>query len=177
MQRSRGDTLVGSFLCNPRPNEVFLPEWSPRHAVRGLAAYHSQSDQDNDSAVLARRGRGVLTHVASGYARMLPNFTRSAECMETAAAAGGLEAFVEQSLWATGAAIMCLSQLGRTWPHETTFVTASGHEVALCEPFPYGCRDADERERDSLLAHRMEWADCDERTALLRRPLLERCPR
>ena len=33
----------------------------------------------------------------------------------------------------TGAIIMCLRQLGWTWPHNTTFVTASGHEVDLHE--------------------------------------------
>ena len=36
----------------------------------------------------------------------------------------------------TGAIIMCLRQLGWTWPHHTTFVTASGHEVDLRQICP-----------------------------------------
>ena len=36
----------------------------------------------------------------------------------------------------TGAAIMCLRRLGWTWPHHTTFVTASGHVINLRETCP-----------------------------------------
>ena len=36
----------------------------------------------------------------------------------------------------TGAIIMCLRQLGWTWPHHATFITASGHEIDLYETCP-----------------------------------------
>ena len=42
----------------------------------------------------------------------------------------------------TGAFIMCLRQLGGTWPHDTTFVTASGHEVDLRETLSNGLQGA-----------------------------------
>ena len=69
----------------------------------------------------------------------------------------------------TGAIIMCPRQLGWTWPHHTTFVTASGHEVVR-ETW---------QAKDSDLALWNEWADNDELKELLmilanKRPRSER---
>ena len=36
----------------------------------------------------------------------------------------------------TGAIIMCLKQLGWSWPHHTTFVTTNGHEIDLRQICP-----------------------------------------
>ena len=65
----------------------------------------------------------------------------------------------------TGAIIMCLRQLGWTWPHHTTLVTGSGHEVDVRETW--------QARVDSDLALWKEWADNDELKELLPRPLLE----
>ena len=71
----------------------------------------------------------------------------------------------------TGAIIMCLRQLGWTWPHHTTFVTASGHEVDLRQICP---RDVKAQATvDSELALWRERADNDERKELLPSPLLK----
>ena len=72
----------------------------------------------------------------------------------------------------TGAIIMCLTQLGWTWPHHTTFVTASGHEVDLRQICP---RDVKAQATvDSEIALWREWAgDSDERKELLPCPMLE----
>ena len=70
----------------------------------------------------------------------------------------------------TGAIIMCMRQLGWTWPHHTTFVTASGHEMDLRQT----CHmDVKAQCVDSELALWREWADNDERRELLPCPLLE----
>ena len=71
----------------------------------------------------------------------------------------------------TGAIVMFLRQLGWTWPHHTTFVTASGHEVDLRQICP---RDVKAQTTvDSELALWRQWADNDERKELLPCPLLE----
>ena len=66
----------------------------------------------------------------------------------------------------TGAKIKCLRQLGWTWPHHTTFVTASGHEVDL--------RQICSRDVKAQAAVDSELALCREREReLLPCPLLE----
>ena len=57
---------------------------------------------------------------------------------------------------------MCLKQLGWSWPHHTTFVTANGHEIDLRQICP---RDVKAQALvDSELALWKEWAgDSDER--------------
>ena len=71
----------------------------------------------------------------------------------------------------TGAIIMCLRQTGWTWPHHTTFVVASGHEVDIRQIRP---RHVEAQAAvDSELALWREWADNDERKELLPCPLLE----
>ena len=81
----------------------------------------------------------------------------TAQGMETAATTGGPETSVEQSQW--------------TWPHHTTFVTASLHEVDLRETCFMDVKA--QATVDSDLALWKEWADNDERKEQLPRPLLE----
>ena len=57
----------------------------------------------------------------------------------------------------TGAIIMCLRQLGWTWQHHTTFVTANGHELDLQETCPVNVMA--QARVDSDLALGKEWAD------------------
>ena len=71
----------------------------------------------------------------------------------------------------TGAVIMCLRQLGWTWPHHTIFVTAQGHEVVLRQICFRNVKA--QAMVDSELALWREWADNDERKELLPCLLLE----
>ena len=71
----------------------------------------------------------------------------------------------------TGATIMCLRQLGWTWPHHTTFVTSNGHLIDLRETCPMDVKA--QAGVDSDLALWQVWADTDERKELLPRPLVE----
>ena len=68
----------------------------------------------------------------------------------------------------TGATIMCLRQLGWTWPHHTNFVTTSGHSIDLRETCPMDVKA--QAGVDSDLALWQDWADTDERKELLPRP-------
>ena len=71
----------------------------------------------------------------------------------------------------TGAIVMCLRQLGWTWPNHTTFVIAKGHELDLRQICFRNVKA--QAMVDSELALWREWADDDERRELLPCPLQE----
>ena len=94
----------------------------------------------------------AFAHMTTGHARMRPDprvqdrahrfvgrgglgrtagRRRAAQGVEAAATAGGMNPLWSRVSGPTGAIIMCLRQLGWTWPHHTTFITASGHEIDL----------------------------------------------
>ena len=60
---------------------------------------------------------------------------------------------------------MCLKQLGWTWPHHATFITASGYVINLRETCPMDVKA--QAKVDSDLALWKDWADTDERKELL----------
>ena len=96
--------------------------------VHGHAADEAESPQDHGWMMLARQTRGTFSPLASGHARVLAD-TRVYKVWRRQQRLVGLKPSWSKVSGPMGAIIMCLRQLGWTWPHHTTFVTASGHEV------------------------------------------------
>ena len=158
------------------------------HGVRcmGMPPTRAESFQDHGWKMLTRQTCGTFSHLAAGDARVRSGThvqgrakrsvgrgsvgraagrCRFAQCLETTATIGGLEAVVEQGQCpdrrhhVPEAAGM---DSGRT---HTTFFTARGHEVDSRQTCPMDVKAQARADRE--LAQRREWADNDERRELL----------
>ena len=156
-----------------------LAERPARCEVRGRAANRVESPQDHDWKMLARQTRGTFSHLASGHVvawaeAVLDEQLDDADLHKAwrrQQRLVGLKPSWSKVSGPTGAITMCLRQLGWTWPHHTTFVTASGHEVDLRQICPRDVKAQATVDRE--LALWREWADNDERKELLPCLLLE----
>ena len=88
---------------------------SGKHAGRSLTWRLATHECGPDTHVQSRTHRGMGGGSSVGRAAGRCRFAQG----------------LEKVSGPTGAIIMCSRQLGWTWPHHTTFVTASGHKVDL----------------------------------------------